>query len=74
MWEDHRYLSTTYKGTSGGLAISLSACDDHQSTLDTMVSSQFMYPVLLKHRDTSTFKTRRKCMHELHPQCDNRQV
>ncbi|XP_058214285.1 metacaspase-1-like [Rhododendron vialii] len=39
MWEDHRYLSTTYKGTSGGLAISLSACDDHQSTLDTMALS-----------------------------------
>ncbi|KAH7866269.1 hypothetical protein Vadar_017934 [Vaccinium darrowii] len=38
-WEDHSYQSTTYKGTSGGLAISLSACDDHQATLDTMALS-----------------------------------
>lgn len=49
-WEDHSYQSTTYKGTSGGLAISLSACDDHQATLDTMVSSHFMYLFFLRHK------------------------
>ncbi|KAM7478975.1 hypothetical protein LguiA_027188 [Lonicera macranthoides] len=35
VWEDHSQLSATYKGTSGGLAISLSACDDHQISVDT---------------------------------------
>ncbi|XP_060167870.1 metacaspase-3-like isoform X2 [Lycium barbarum] len=32
-WEDHRISS--YKGTRGGTAISISACDDHQSSGDT---------------------------------------
>ncbi|KAK3002143.1 hypothetical protein RJ639_022324, partial [Escallonia herrerae] len=35
LWEDHSSLSATYKGTSGGLAISFSACDDHQVSVDT---------------------------------------
>ncbi|XP_042061994.1 metacaspase-1-like isoform X2 [Salvia splendens] len=34
-WEDHRPPNGAYKGTSGGLAISISACDDHQSSGDT---------------------------------------
>lgn len=33
MWEDHS--STVYKGTRGGLAIGISACDDHQTSADT---------------------------------------
>ncbi|WMV12586.1 hypothetical protein MTR67_005971 [Solanum verrucosum] len=32
-WEDHRIRG--YKGTSGGTAFSISACDDHQSSGDT---------------------------------------
>ncbi|XP_027106254.1 metacaspase-1 isoform X3 [Coffea arabica] len=39
VWEDHGFLSSTYKGTSGGLAISFSACDDHQVSVDTMALS-----------------------------------
>ncbi|KAL3620939.1 hypothetical protein CASFOL_035851 [Castilleja foliolosa] len=35
MWEDQGQLSSIYKGTSGGLAISISACDDHQVSWDT---------------------------------------
>lgn len=27
-----------YKGTSGGIAVSISACDDHQTSGDTTVS------------------------------------
>ncbi|XP_059648056.1 metacaspase-1-like isoform X2 [Cornus florida] len=34
-WEDHSCLAATYKGTSGGLAISFSSCDDHQLSVDT---------------------------------------
>ncbi|CAN4110560.1 unnamed protein product [Withania somnifera] len=34
-WKDHRISS--YKGTRGGTAISVSACDDHQSSGDTTV-------------------------------------
>ncbi|KAG6425059.1 hypothetical protein SASPL_115483 [Salvia splendens] len=34
-WEDHRLPNATYKGTSGGFALSISACDDHQSSGDT---------------------------------------
>ncbi|KAK6156842.1 hypothetical protein DH2020_011090 [Rehmannia glutinosa] len=33
-WEDHR-SHAAYKGTSGGNAISISACDDHQNSGDT---------------------------------------
>ncbi|GFP98706.1 metacaspase-3 [Phtheirospermum japonicum] len=33
-WEDHRNPHA-YKGTSGGYAISISACDDHQNSGDT---------------------------------------
>lgn len=36
MWEDHRI--STFKGTRGGTAISISACDDHQNSGDTTVS------------------------------------
>lgn len=36
VWEDHRSPFTTiYKGTSGGVAICISACDDHQTSIDT---------------------------------------
>ncbi|KAJ4716877.1 Metacaspase-1 like [Melia azedarach] len=34
MWEDQR-TRAFYKGTSGGLALSLSACDDHQTSATT---------------------------------------
>lgn len=36
-WEDQR-CSPIYKGTNGGLAVSISACDDHQTSSDTTVS------------------------------------
>lgn len=35
VWEDHRVQHNSYKGTNGGLAISISACDDHQNSGDT---------------------------------------
>ncbi|XP_057495441.1 metacaspase-1-like isoform X1 [Actinidia eriantha] len=41
MWEDHSRLSATNKGTSGGLALLLSACDDHQITMDTTAFSGY---------------------------------
>ncbi|KAK8967459.1 Metacaspase-1 [Platanthera guangdongensis] len=34
-WEDHNPKSGEFKGTSGGLAICISGCDDSQSALDT---------------------------------------
>lgn len=34
-WEDHRPPSGTWKGTSGGEAISFSGCDDKQTSTDT---------------------------------------
>ncbi|KAL3538656.1 hypothetical protein ACH5RR_002022 [Cinchona calisaya] len=34
LWEDHRIPYTAYKGTRGGLAISISACDDDQNSRD----------------------------------------
>ncbi|XP_011087895.1 metacaspase-1 isoform X3 [Sesamum indicum] len=35
-WEDHRVPhAAAYKGTSGGIAIGISACDDHQNSGDT---------------------------------------
>ncbi|KAL3538655.1 hypothetical protein ACH5RR_002021 [Cinchona calisaya] len=39
VWEDHGFLSPTYRSTSGGLAISFSACDDNQISVDTMALS-----------------------------------
>lgn len=39
MWEDHRIRS--YKGTNGGIAISISACDDHQNSGDTTAFTGF---------------------------------
>ncbi|KAL8536175.1 hypothetical protein ACS0TY_011714 [Phlomoides rotata] len=39
MWEDHGRYSPIYKGTSGGLAVSISACDDHQVSVDTTALS-----------------------------------
>ncbi|KAL0384463.1 UNVERIFIED_CONTAM: Metacaspase-2 [Sesamum radiatum] len=38
-WENHGRQSAIYKGTSGGLAVSLSACDDHQVSVDTTALS-----------------------------------
>ncbi|PIA43470.1 hypothetical protein AQUCO_01900102v1 [Aquilegia coerulea] len=38
-WENHIPRSGTYKGTSGGLALSFSACDDHQTSADTSALS-----------------------------------
>ncbi|KAI9176563.1 hypothetical protein LWI28_004338 [Acer negundo] len=34
-WEDQRLPSACYKGTSGGIAISITACDDHGTSSDT---------------------------------------
>ncbi|KAK4491210.1 hypothetical protein RD792_001943 [Penstemon davidsonii] len=34
-WENHIIPNAAYKGTSGGRAISISACDDHQNSGDT---------------------------------------
>ncbi|PIN21452.1 Metacaspase involved in regulation of apoptosis [Handroanthus impetiginosus] len=36
IWEDHR-SHVAYKGTSGGLAVSVSSCDDDQNSGDTTV-------------------------------------
>lgn len=41
MWEDHRTPHGTYKGTRGGIAICISACDDHQSSGDTIAFTGF---------------------------------
>ena len=38
MWEDHRPRSGLWKGTAGGEAISISGCDDDQTSADTSVS------------------------------------
>ncbi|KAH9705794.1 zf-LSD1 domain-containing protein [Citrus sinensis] len=35
IWEDHRPRSGTWKGASGGEAISFSSCDDNQTSADT---------------------------------------
>ncbi|KAF3435029.1 hypothetical protein FNV43_RR22116 [Rhamnella rubrinervis] len=37
-WQDHRRPSH-YKGTNGGLAVCISACDDHQTSADTTALS-----------------------------------
>lgn len=37
-WDDHR-VSHAYKGSSGGFAICISACKDHQNSADTTVST-----------------------------------
>lgn len=34
-WEDQRIPHAGYRGTEGGLAISISACEDHQNSQDT---------------------------------------
>ncbi|KAF4368332.1 hypothetical protein F8388_019049 [Cannabis sativa] len=39
-WEDQRNQSI-YKGTKGGVAVSISACDDHQTSADTDVHAGF---------------------------------
>ncbi|KAI0507626.1 hypothetical protein KFK09_013752 [Dendrobium nobile] len=38
-WEDHTPKSGAFKGTSGGLAICISGCDDSQSAQDTQTLS-----------------------------------
>lgn len=38
-WEDQGYMSTVYKGTRGGLALCISACDDNQTSVDTTALS-----------------------------------
>lgn len=38
VWEDHRPQSGMWKGTNGGDVISISGCDDHQTSADTSVS------------------------------------
>jgi hypothetical protein len=40
VWEDHRPRSGTWKGTSGGEAISFSGCDDNQTSADTSALSR----------------------------------
>lgn len=39
-WEDHRPRNGTWKGTSGGEAISFSGCDDDQTSADTPLLSK----------------------------------
>ncbi|OWM63606.1 hypothetical protein CDL15_Pgr008149 [Punica granatum] len=34
-WEDHQLPSAAYRGTNGGVAICISACDDHETSADT---------------------------------------
>ncbi|KAJ0988617.1 hypothetical protein J5N97_006973 [Dioscorea zingiberensis] len=38
-WEGQPSGSSAYKGTNGGLAVSFSGCDDHQTSADTSVLS-----------------------------------
>lgn len=40
VWEDHRPRSGTWKGTSGGEAISFSGCDDGETSADTSALSK----------------------------------
>ncbi|GMY22980.1 metacaspase-1 [Fagus crenata] len=40
VWEDHRPRSGVWKGTSGGEVISLSGCDDDQTSADTSALSK----------------------------------
>ncbi|KAF4395234.1 hypothetical protein CsatB_007127 [Cannabis sativa] len=40
VWEDHRPRSGVQKGTSGGEVISISGCDDHQTSADTSALSK----------------------------------
>lgn len=40
IWEDHRPRSGIWKGTSGGEAISISGCDDDQTSADTSALSK----------------------------------
>ncbi|KAG8368668.1 hypothetical protein BUALT_Bualt15G0069700 [Buddleja alternifolia] len=46
-WEDHRLPYTAYKGTNGGYAISISACNDNQSSGVTTVGRYIL--VLIFH-------------------------
>jgi len=39
VWEDHRPVTGTWKGTTGGNVYSFSGCDDHQTVFDSMVST-----------------------------------
>ncbi|CAH1441051.1 unnamed protein product [Lactuca virosa] len=40
VWEDHRPRSGIYKGTNGGEVISISGCDDDQTSADTSALSK----------------------------------
>ncbi|CAN8303791.1 unnamed protein product [Cochlearia groenlandica] len=40
VWEDHRPMSGLWKGTAGGEVISISGCDDHQTSADTSALSK----------------------------------
>ncbi|KAG5231121.1 hypothetical protein OIU77_010082 [Salix suchowensis] len=40
VWEDHRPQSGMWKGTNGGDVISISGCDDHQTSADTSALSK----------------------------------
>ncbi|XP_027106255.1 metacaspase-1 isoform X4 [Coffea arabica] len=68
VWEDHGFLSSTYKGTSGGLAISFSACDDHQVSVDTMIEQ-----LACSKNVTGSGSLRKRCHRshdvQLHPSC-----
>lgn len=46
MWEDQTLSQYSYKGTSGGLAICLSACEDNQISVDTTVSLSLIYLII----------------------------
>lgn len=40
IWEDHRPRSGIWKGSNGGEVISISGCDDDQTSADTSVSAR----------------------------------
>jgi len=42
-WEDQRNPRAGYKGTRGGLAVCISACDDDGNAADTSVSYACMH-------------------------------
>ncbi|KAG8368660.1 hypothetical protein BUALT_Bualt15G0068800 [Buddleja alternifolia] len=55
-WEDHRLPYTAYKGTNGGYAISISACDDNQSSGDTTVGFKVKVAWILQKLHTDNEK------------------
>ncbi|CAI9269096.1 unnamed protein product [Lactuca saligna] len=63
IWEDHRPRSGIYKGTNGGEVISISGCDDDQTSADTSALSRitstgamtFCFIQAIEHGNASTY-------------------